>query len=683
MALVRSKRILALVTAVILILSSVSISLADGSSANSVIGQVNIKGKSKIELSNVQMIPSNNQQTLAFTITVVNNETTSIDFYDYWIKVKLKNGATIPVKPFSSNADDDIAPQTTQSFTFYSVVNKSTKYSDISVQILQWDFSQPDFTRVLGTVQVPTTYEPAASDQSVTVDNIKLSINFKNVKQSNFDGKVRIEFESIFNNNGLRTITIPSYKYYILTKDSLMYELAVDTAKSNLQAQPKSNANIRLKGEIPEGVELSDAKFIITQFEEQTRVEVPSTSMFIDLTPTVSSDTSLSVATEKEINIDDRNYTIRLDSVQQLPWEDENILSAIVSVSNKTKEALPLPALKAIFSLDGVEMTAEDTKIVKLDGGIGIPVNGKVSYSVYVKIPYTYNFNKVGIELLSTSSDGGDSYEQELLSYSVPKTAFRGNTAVLAGREYKTTTTGKAAGYSIKSLNTYDGNNTMVYDALVEVQNNELRSTTLSEVIGYFKSANGTLYPATITEVKNKINPSARVLLSVSAKIPTNANTNDLRLVLGELDSANQVYYSAAEFRLPLASVVSDLGVLKDKEIYPYNFSINSISVNLTSDAELRFQYTLNKSNDYEFTPDGHTIVVELIDGDVSYTQEYSFEQDLKLGTNWGTLIAQMSIENPNLKLQNIDGFKINVYDQFQGHKKLIASRNIYSIFVR
>lgn len=681
----RNKAWFSLMLALILLVSTAPIYAAEPSSDSysPPIGKVNIDDRSRVELTNVQMIPNQNQKTIAYTIRVVNDGTKDIDFYDYWTRIRLNNGSVLSVKPFGNRANDKIAPQTEKQYTFYTMVNTNTKYSDVSIQILKWDFSQTDFTRVLGTISIPDNYDPVYGPQTVTVDNTVLQIGFNNVKQSQVNDNVRLTFDAEFFNSGNRSVTIPSFKYYIMNKEGLMYELTIDTGKSTQQAQPKSKAKIRLKGEVAEGVELDDAKFVISEFDQQANSEIPVATVYIDLTPTVQSDTSLSVATEKEVVIGDNTYHLKLDSVQQLPWEDENIISAQLTVSNKTKEALPLPNLKAIFSFDDVELSGQDTKIVQLDGGIGIPAGKRVRYAVFVKIPYTYEFNRIALEFLAVSNDSGDVYEEELLTYSVPKSAFRGYVQVLEGRKYNTDTTGKSAGYLIKSLNVYQGTNTSIYNTLLEVENRELRTTTLSDLIGYFKSVNGTLYPAVITKVETGIFPSAKVLLSVSAKIPTKANTNDLRLILAELDTANDAYYSAAEFRLPVASSVGELGVMRDKEIYPYNFSINTLHINLSNNAEVRFQYTLDKSHEYEYTPEGHTIVIELVDGEVKYTQEYAFEKELKLGTNWGSMIAQMEIDNPTIKLQNIDGFKINVYDQYQGHKRLLISRDVHAIYVR
>ncbi|MEX2415933.1 MAG: hypothetical protein WD424_07300 [Paenibacillaceae bacterium] len=682
MAVAKTRRVLSIVLALGLLFSSISISTAESVTPKKTsIGQVNIKQNSRIELTNVQMIPSNNQQTVAFTIRIVNNETTGINFYDYWVKLKLSNGSIIPVKPFDSKADDVVAPQTTKSYTFYGVVNQATKYADISLQLIQWDFSQPDFTRVLGTIKVPGTYDPSVGDNSLTVDGSKVMISFKNMSQSKISEEIKVNFEAVFRNEGQRAVVIPTYKYYLQTEDNLVYELTAD--KTSVQVQPKATASIKLKSYIPEQVDINNARFFIAQFDEQSKIEIPLFLTKIDLKTTVSNDAALTIGTEKSVLIDEKSYSVKLESVQELPWEDENIISAMITITNKTKEALPIPEFSGVFSLDGVEVSGEATKIINLDSGIGIPAQSKIRLSMFSKLPYSYKYSNIKFELFNNIKDGEETTKEALLSYNVPKTVFKQFTPVLMDKTFETSTIGKAASYKVKSLNTYQSNSTDIYDVLLEVQNNELRSANLSKLTGYFRSSNGTLYPVTITEVKDKVSPSARVLLSVTAKIPEWANTNDLRLVLGELDEENKVYYSAAEFRLPGESTPTVDGNLKDKNIYPYTLSINSININLSNNADVKFQYTLEKTSEYELTPDGHTLLMELVDGEVAYTKEFVFETDLKLGTQLSSMVAEMGIDNPSDKINNIDGFIINIYDQYKGHKKLLASRKVYSIFIK
>lgn len=682
MAFTKTRTILSIVMAFSLIFSSISISTAANATPKKTsVGQVSIKQNSRIELTNVQMIPSSNQQTVAFTIQIVNNETTGINFYDYWVKLKLSNGSIIPVKPFDSKADDVVAPQTIKSYTFYGVVNQAVNYADISLQIIQWDFSQPDFTRVLGTIKVPVTYDPSARDNSLTVNGSNVKVSFKNISQSKISEEIKVEFETVFRNEGQRAVTVPTYKYYLQTQENLIYELTAD--KTSVQVQPKATTSIKMKSNIPQDVNINNARFIIAQYDEQSKIEIPLLLIKIDLKATVSNDTTLTIGTEQSVLINDKSYSVKLESVQELPWEDENIISAMITITNKTKEALPIPQFSGVFSLDGVEIPSDVTKIINLDSVIGIPAQGKLRLSLFSKLPYSYKYSSIKLEFFNDIKDGEQTTKEALVRYNVPKTAFKLFTPVLMDKTFETSTIGKAASYKVKSLNTYQSNSTDIFDVLLEVQNNELRSANLSKLTGYFKSSNGTLYPVTITEVKDKVSPSARVLLSVTAKIPEWANTNDLRLVLGELDEENKVYYSAAEFQLPGESTPTVDGNLKDKNIYPYTLSINSININLSNNADVKFQYTLKKTSEYELTPDGHTLLMELVDGEVAYTKEFVFETDLKLGTQLSSMVAEMNIDNPADKILNIDGFTINIYDQYKGHKKLLASKKVYSIFIK
>ncbi|RED57649.1 hypothetical protein [Cohnella lupini] len=647
------------------------------------IGQVKIGTKSSIVVKNVQLIPSDDKQTLAFTIQIVNNENKPIMFYDYWTKVKLSNGATIPVKLATNNANkSEISPKTSAEYTYVGTVNRTTKYTDVLIQLIKWDFSVANYTRVLGTIKMPATYTPLNNAKNIFIEGTKLWVGYKNFQSYQLEDEKRTEFDVEYTNLGYRTVTIPKYKYYFITPDKYVYE--VNPVKTeDVKIQPKAKVNIKLKLVIPTSVKVTTGSVAIVYNDEQSKLEVPLLASQVKLATTVTTDKAETLGTEKGFVMDNNKYAIRLDSVQQLPLEDENIITSKVTVLNKSSEVLTIPDIIGVYYLDGVAIAADKVKKTQITSGVGIPANGSVELAIHTKAAYNTVYNSIKLELSNQLKTGSEeAFKEKITTYEVPKTSFANFSNVAVNDSAVFNTNGKSSGYKINSIQTYEGINSYLYNVLLEVENKDGRAADLSKLVAYFKGQNESYYPMKISEVKDKINPNGKILISLSTKIPSYSNTNAMKLVLGELIDEN-TYLSASEFDLPSEIQPDNDGNLKNLSVYPYKLSINAMTVDLDRNATLNIQYDLSKSNEYDVVPDGHSIVVELVDKDATYSKEYKFDSDLILGTQKQTLVAEMNIDNPNTKMLETDGFKINIYDQYEGYKKLLGTRMVYTIYIK
>jgi len=683
----KSKMTLGLLMACLLLIGTISIGGkgADAAPVNKpIIGQVPLGAKSSIRVKNVQLTPSSDKQTLAFTIEIVNNENKSLMFYDYWTKVKLNNGVEVPVKLTNLNVNkSEIAPKSSAEYTYVGTVSRTTKYTDMIIQLIKWDFSVANYTKILGSVRIPASYDPINNSKNVFVDGTKLWVTYKNFKTYQLEDEKRIEFEVEFNNLGFRTVTIPKYKYNFITPDNYVYEIT-PVSNEDVKIQPKAKITLKMKLSIPNVVKVTTGNISIVINDEQTKLDIPLLSSAVKLASTTveEKEETIALGTEKEFLLDEKKYAVRLDSVQQLPLESENIINSTVSIINKTSEALPIPDLLSVYYVDGVAVATDKVKQTQLTTGVGIPANGSVQVAIHTTTAYTASFSKVKLEFTSQlKTDGGETIKEKITTYEVPTTSFKSFSKVAVGGTTTLTTGSSSSAYKIHSLQAYKGTNNYLYNVLLEVQNKDVRSANLSKLVAYFKNGDS-YYPVKISEVKDKIIPNGKVLLSLSTRIPTYMNTNELKIVLGELIDDN-TYLAAAEFELPGVSQDSGEGNLQGLEIYPYKLNINSIIVDLDSNANINFKYELTKTTEYESVPDGHSIIMEVIDKNQSYTKEFKLESDLELGAHQQTMVAQMKIDNPNTKIMEMDGLEVNIYDQYEGYKKLLGSRMVYSIIIK
>lgn len=685
MFLIKSKQAIFLMLIIVMI-SALGIqyaSAAPGTIVNKpVIGQVKIATKSTIALKNVQLIPNGDKQTLAYTIQFMNNESKAINLFDYWTRIKLSNGVTVSPKLTNLNTNKtEIAPKTTAQYTYVATVSRLTNFSDISVQMIKWDFNASNYTRILGTVKIPTGYNSINNESTISLNDTKIGVKINNFRTFQLEDENQIEFDIEYTNLGYRSVTIPQYKYTFITNDKYVYE--VNPIKGeDVKIQPKAKAKIQMKMSVPKDMKLKEGNIGIAVNDEQTKVDIPLLTTKVKIIGEVQTETPDRLGTVKSFIYDETKYSVRLDSLQQLPYENENILTATVTVLNATSEVVAIPDLLGTFYLDGVEIIADKVKSTKLSSEVGIPAKGSVQIAFHMKTPYNSNFSTVNLYLYTlVKPSSGETVKEKIANYKESKLNFKPIPNVATGNDVTVTTAGKASNYMIHSVQTYEGGNTIVYNVLLEVQNKESRASLPSNIVAYFKGQNNSYYPLEISEVKDKVNPDGKILMSLVATIPYSANTNGFKLVLGELIDEN-TYLSAIQFDLNTDDNVSQDNQLNGMTIYPYSLDINTINIGIDRNANVTLYYELEKLSEFDSVPEGHSIIVELVDGKQTYFKELKFETELLLGINHLTVEMPLNIENPNLKIQEVDGFKVNIYDQFKGKKKLLGTRTVYSIFI-
>lgn len=139
---------------------------------------VRLNAATTLSIRKAKLLMQDKGLLLAYTTTVTNNGNATLDLMDYWIRVKGKNGKTFST--LLSEADKQktkIAPKTTVNITYYTTVDSSTQISDLSFDVVKWDFSAPNYERNLGTVKYPanlTGKTPAFQGNVMIFNNTKI-----------------------------------------------------------------------------------------------------------------------------------------------------------------------------------------------------------------------------------------------------------------------------------------------------------------------------------------------------------------------------------------------------------------------------------------------------------------------------------------------------------------------------
>ncbi|MBP1156213.1 MULTISPECIES: hypothetical protein [unclassified Paenibacillus] len=668
-----------------------------------VLGKVDIGGSHYFELKNVTMLPEQGSKTVTFTVTVHNGGSSDLLFIDYWVRLKTKSGNQISVRVLPQDKDKNrITPKSSQDISFYASVNGTTELNDLIFEFIKWDFSQTDFERKIGEVAVPANYSivtAAGEAHTIQITGNPVKTTIKKVllskNEKNYTPTIVLNMENV----GTRSVVVPGYQYLLRSSEGYMYPLDAKGIK-DLSINPQVNEEIELSGSVPVSVKLEGWQLVIVQNAADVKLNLPIAYYAL---PDVSK--SESVDTGKEYNFSNKEgtYTAQLNTVQRLPWEDQDILTAGFTLANKGPESLPIPAMTGYFMLDNAVKV--EARLIKTDKVIGLAPNASAQFQFIGKIPYTYEFGEVKLVLQEKSSssesqNGGPTQASALLEF-VHRAELMNITYNNIGQTYNVKSVGRSSSFKVREVRTYTGETTNTFAAIIEVKNLEKRFSDMTQLVAHFKTVDGTMYPATVSEIKNKVSPGGAALLMLSSKVPKTFPITGTHIMIGEAVTEDKLteigkkpdaYVNATAFWLPQEShTVQDR--LKDIDLAPYTLSLGNIHTKIDgAGLTLKFDYELAKDMLLVTNMENRKLIVELEDdgGKVKLTKEFAFEPSTGVGSQASEVAGDKLLlgkhKDLEMKLGDseiiylvrfLSGYKLHIYESFDGQKKLLASKHI------
>ncbi|SCW38440.1 hypothetical protein SAMN04487970_100514 [Paenibacillus tianmuensis] len=677
------------------------------------IGKVALNANSYFELKNVVMMPEQGNKTVTFTVGVHNGGTTDLQFIDYWPQLRTKTGNQISVRVLPQDKDKNRIPaKSSQDISFYVTVNESTDLKDLIFEVIKWDFSMPEagFKRKIGEVSVPDNYSvvtPAGKAHTIQMASNPVKASIKKVliskNEKNYTPTIVLNLENV----GSKSVAVPGYQYLLRTSEGYMYPLDAKGVK-DLTLNPQTNKDIDLTGSVPLSVSREGWQLVIVQDAQDLKRNLPIAFFAL---PAVSDKDGVDTGKAFSFTIKSGTYSTKLNTVQRLPWQDEDILTAGFTLSNKGPEALPIPDLTGYFKLD--DNVKVEAKLVRTDNVIGLAPNAEAQFQLIGKIPYASQFGKVKFVLQEkTGSSGGDGKtDQQTAASDLLEFVHRSEMMNIPynnfGETYKANNVGRSVSYKVRSVTTYPGETADTFTALLEVGNLETRVSDISKLVGYFKTAQGRYYPATISEIKSKVNPDGKALFLLSTHISRGFPTSGMNVIIGEAvtegklteaDKKPDAYVNAVAYWLPQENFTLK-NDFKNLDLVPYQLSLSNIRTSIDNEgAKLKFNYELIKDLMITTNMDGRKLIVELDDDDqkIRFNGEFNFKDfDGEMSDKQGAANGQLDPKEKfivgkhkdleikardgdlRFKISHVKKFKLNIYDSFQGQKKLIATREV------
>lgn len=565
-------------------------------------------------------------------------------------------------------------PAAVKTFSWQLIVTQLDPVSKIMMPVAQYGVSPSKFENLIAVSNDRHRIEISDTSLNTSITNVLVNHGAENdVLVFNFE----------LENEGNRLVKIPALSFSIRTKEGLLYPAVVGNTEG-LSIPAHDSKDISLSASIPSVAGLEGLELILNQpLSADAKSAFPWAVYPI---PNINN-TAVYADVETGFSIQKKAFNAMLNGLNRYPWGEEDALIADISVSNKGEAAVAVPSFEAYFLLDGkVKINA---KVLMTENVVTMKENVKSHLMLIGKLPYTSEFSTIQLVLLNEEKDKTLTPLVEFTN----KADYLEVPIVAEGAANKLTDKGRKASLKVHGVRTYEGIGKHILYVEFELENQEKRFADPLAFVAYFKTQDDLYFPLKVTSVNQKISPNGKVLLAGWASMPQSYQLKDLELMLGQGVAGNafvsengtpDALVKAVKYKLP-AENSSYQTNLANVELYPYSTTMNKMFVmygSLTDSIDIKFDYKLNKNSmdTYENQISGHKLLFEFVEGssDTKFTSELSLEAGSGNVLQLGNHSTTITFTDPGLwlKLKRFDSYTINLYDQYQGVNKLIASKS-------
>ncbi|CAG7629556.1 hypothetical protein ACFQI7_15945 [Paenibacillus allorhizosphaerae] len=642
------------------------------------------------ELKNAVILPSENGRMLFFTITVNNGEAKELPFLDYWVRVGSKGGTEFEAQLLPQDKAKKEVPAGQQvDYSFYAPVNDSVTLGDLKFRITHWNYNLAALEETVGAISFPDDVGSvlSTSSGSRTLNfgsfpvEAQVTKNYVQEKEAHLSPRLMLKLT----NHGGSSLKLPGLQYSLRTANGALYPLEAIVPADKQLLTPEVSVEFQLKGSLlPKSAAAGEWEVVISQpvsITSDQKLNYPIASLTV---PAASMET-IPVGSPVEYTNLTGTYRLQVEKLQRMPWEDQDILSADLTLTHQETTSLPFPELKAYFLLDdGVKVEA---KAIRTDRAAGLPPGIPMHVQIAAKIPYSYPYSSAK---LVVNEKVNEQTTEEMAQFDMPLTGTGLKTVVL-GDKQPITGAGRSATYAPSAVNTYSDDTSQWYEVQLETTNMEKRSAALPKVAAFLKTTDDRLFPMKIREVKQKLNPSGKAMQSLIAKLPKDMDTAGLKMVIGEavtdthwtgVDEKADAYLNAVEMEIPSENATPKSN-LKDIEFFPYKLTLSRIQTGLDrTKLTIAFDYKLERDNYYETVTDGQKLIIQFQDSrrnvtieEVFYLESKPDDDDKKVDLGLHDYKITKADAELIFRVEQLKQYKISVFSELQGKRKLLASQ--------
>ncbi|WP_373232252.1 hypothetical protein [Cohnella sp.] len=659
---------------------------------------IKLNTKSSLVLRDAQFLMQDRGKVLAFTVTLTNNDTKDLNLLDYWLRIKNKSGKSYSVNVSGVDKNKTkLAAKSSINLTYYATVDDQTMITDLQFHVIKWDFSVKNYERKLGTITFPTaTSEKITYKQSKVMifDNSKVKGTIKNYVVSQDDSNIYLTINYLIENVGYKSSNFNKTRLFLQTDDQKVFEVEGEDL-SKIIIKPQEKKSITLFASIPLESAKKGMSLTMANNDETNNILLPVGSFSIPYKASNQVNEQQKIGGSFTYN----DFQVNLRSITRSPLDDSDMVIAEVKVTNKGTEYKPLPNLSGLYTINGIQLNAEETKTSVLDQVALLGPNSSYSYFVYSKIPYTTNIGKITFAITEKAGTEGS---KTLYYFSDSRTSSVPTSNIMTS--YMINSAGKKSEVVLKKSALYSGVKSDLLYVEFEYSNKESRSILPSLLGGYLQNENMITMPVSFSQYKEKIFPNGKVLLFAWADVPKKFTTNFADFVMGQNVLTNPpenttesiALANSVKFRINKDSNQTTKNDFKKIEFVDSQLSLNniiaSVNVSLTGGGtyeidgiRLDFKYDLEKIATYDDIAEKHNILLEIVDQDekkATFTQKFSISTTeegsdvLADGLNTAKSVVFKDADVMG-KIKEFKKYKLNVYHLLNDNKFLLASKEL------
>jgi hypothetical protein len=628
----------------------------------------------------LEMIKLNGKVYMKVGVSLSNSGTKVLSDPGYKAYLKSAGGSVFELKLDDASSSYKVQPQEKKTIYYLAEVPSNIKSANMTLQFTQED-STLNINLPVKSFKLPaaTTSKAVANYtvEKISIDNNTVETQLKSASVYSEDDSAKWSLQFRIKNLGKKSVTLSAYELSIKSTEG--HNIPVDSkALANLTLKPLDEKIIDLSADVPLNLNQNTLQLQLTESAVADKIIFPTAHYKIPY----SQESNSGLGLENMLENRHGTFGVKIDSIQRLPWADEDQIVAQISIRNTKSTTVKLPALKALVKA-GLSDLSSTTQIVAKNAQTSLAPNETAEIYVITKVPYSYSIKQLRIVLQETSGD-------DVTNFLTLNTSLLNNvmTTVVAGGSFHIDFTGKKAEIRERWSTVYNGSSSNIMYTELEMNSEEPRKSEQAQLVAYYKTPENEYYEAEVSQSSKATSPNGKNVVTVWSKLPLNVNTSELVLHIGEgvaegkltaIGGKSTGYINTVGLSLNTAGVTPQSN-LRSVELFPYSLSLTNV-VGTVREGEDTLDtvvtYNLSKNEAYESGEYEHKLVLEIID-----PNGQSMEKTLTLGTDLhiGNNKSYATTFKSNLykKLRG-GGIRMNLYDEFQGQRMLLGSQS-YSL---
>jgi hypothetical protein len=518
---------------------------------------VKLNAQSTLTITDAQLLMQDQGRVLAFSIDIINKGKTSLSLNDYWMKLKNKSGQSFSIKLTDADkTKKSVAASSTQTLTYYAVVDNQSKLSDFVFEAIAWDFNASNYERKLGSIQYP---QGATNIANVgVIDNFnfltsKLTARVSDQVLTEDQNNVYLTMNYTIENKGMSVADLSGLNLFLQTSDNKSYSMNAEGLKEiKLRAGEKKTVTIRAL--LPKQVKGKNVTLIAAANDESSKMYIPLSAINIG---SFTIGKVINAGTANVLAISGQRVNTFIDSTFISGVSEKKEISIEYAFRNVGTEAVLNPSLT--FYLMTSDNTLYPLTVSKALNEVSLLPNLREAISITGLIPSTVDSKTAKLVIKSVDTTTKTEYVAAVHNLNVSsQTANMGS-----AYSYNN--------YSIK-LNSIQSSASEASDLLVAdltVTNKGKESLSIPDLNGYFLLNGVKLNVETkkvVLENKLLLDAQESIQFVVYAKVPHNVNMRTVSFVLTEKAGEATTEKTITKFTTDKLSAINKLSPDKTYE---------------------------------------------------------------------------------------------------------------------